>query len=295
MDGHVHLELAETTMADLLVGNYLDLSTRLRLFMQLVKGLEFLHENGIVHNDLKPSNLLIVKNELKIGDFGLSNFHLPLIAPMAGARLCGTPLYTSPDQTTSLKSDIFTLGVVLTEFLVDYGERYDALTTLRTPEFRWEAYETLQPFRQLIQRMLLTDPQSRPTASEVRHVLMDNIKQYGFANTIACGIESGETRWEVEIPKPPTLKEFFEERAKTVSLENQLKVLQRTLIERDTSARATAHRVSELEAELAQVNQLNEMRKENSPKFNVSSDHINLPPKPSESQPQWREEAAQGA
>lgn len=43
-------------------------------FMQIILGLEYLHSKGITHRDMKPQNILISKNKIKIADFGLGNF-----------------------------------------------------------------------------------------------------------------------------------------------------------------------------------------------------------------------------
>ena len=44
-------------------------------FIQIVKGLHFLHSSGIVHRDLKSANILISGKTIKIGDFGLAKKH----------------------------------------------------------------------------------------------------------------------------------------------------------------------------------------------------------------------------
>jgi polo-like kinase 4 len=65
------------------------------ILLQLIYGLQYLHSNGIIHRDLKLSNLLLnSKYELKIADFGLA---VKLQDPLGEQKtMCGTPNYISP-------------------------------------------------------------------------------------------------------------------------------------------------------------------------------------------------------
>jgi eukaryotic-like serine/threonine-protein kinase len=102
-------------------------SDRLRLFSQVLAGVEYFHREMVIHKDLKPSNILVtVTAKAKILDFGISKFvsHAP---GFTGNGRTGTPVplltarYASPEQLeqrlSGRRSDIYSLGVVLYELL----------------------------------------------------------------------------------------------------------------------------------------------------------------------------------
>ncbi len=102
----------------------------LRLAIQIAGALEAAHEQGILHRDLKPGNILVSKSGVKLLDFGLAKFvraqprptDATLTASVTGAgQIVGTVSYMSPEQvegrTLDARSDIFSLGVVLYETL----------------------------------------------------------------------------------------------------------------------------------------------------------------------------------
>ncbi|OMO54749.1 hypothetical protein CCACVL1_27627 [Corchorus capsularis] len=66
-------------------------------FTQLVSALNFCHQNGVAHRDLKPQNLLLDQNgNLKVSDFGLSALPEQLNNGLLHTA-CGTPAYTAPE------------------------------------------------------------------------------------------------------------------------------------------------------------------------------------------------------
>uniref|UniRef100_K3WDC6 Protein kinase domain-containing protein n=1 Tax=Globisporangium ultimum (strain ATCC 200006 / CBS 805.95 / DAOM BR144) TaxID=431595 RepID=K3WDC6_GLOUD len=85
------------------------------IISQVLQGLEYLHRHNILHRDIKPENILLHGDMVKIADFGLAK-QLPNAASML-KRSCGTLEYAAPEllvgQPYGLKSDIFSLGVVL--------------------------------------------------------------------------------------------------------------------------------------------------------------------------------------
>ncbi|MFO0734685.1 MAG: AAA family ATPase [Labilithrix sp.] len=92
-------------------------ASRVALLLELLDALEYLHRNGVVHGDLKPSNVLVAGGSVKVLDFGLA-FHAG--AARADGRW-GTPPYMAPELLAggppSPSSDLFAAGVVAFELL----------------------------------------------------------------------------------------------------------------------------------------------------------------------------------
>lgn len=89
---------------------------------QTLQGLVACHEQGIVHRDIKPGNLFLMKQaaglRVKLVDFGVAFFGEQLTRLTRSRELVGTLYYMSPEQVTNekpvdLRTDIYSLGVVL--------------------------------------------------------------------------------------------------------------------------------------------------------------------------------------
>ena len=88
---------------------------------QVAMGLSYAHEHGIVHRDVKPSNIMVNSDgHVKITDFGIARMASAGVRTQTGMVL-GSPKYMSPEQVmgkqTDQRSDIFSLGVMLYEML----------------------------------------------------------------------------------------------------------------------------------------------------------------------------------
>src|SRR5580700_10386164 len=128
----IAMELLEgQTLKEKIGSRPLPLETLLDYAMQIAAGLEVAHKNGIVHRDVKPSNIFVTsRGEVKLADFGLAKRVVPDRTPIGDAptlsnpitergAIVGTVAYMSPeqaqDQDIDARSDIFSFGIVLYE------------------------------------------------------------------------------------------------------------------------------------------------------------------------------------
>jgi serine/threonine protein kinase/Flp pilus assembly protein TadD len=111
----------------------LSVRARLELFQQVCRAVHHAHQKGVIHRDLKPTNILVAlegdQPVAKVIDFGIAKAtHEPLTDKTLVTRLhglMGTPAYMSPEQVgfggldVDTRSDIYSLGALLYELLSD--------------------------------------------------------------------------------------------------------------------------------------------------------------------------------
>lgn len=96
-------------------------------FIQVCDALAFAHSRGVIHQDLKPSNIMLGRfNEVYVVDWGIARFVESTVEDVptaAGGQISGTPRYMSPEQirnrpgTLGPASDQYTLGLILQELV----------------------------------------------------------------------------------------------------------------------------------------------------------------------------------
>ncbi|RPJ86500.1 MAG: serine/threonine protein kinase [Acidobacteria bacterium] len=108
------------------------LDQKLDIMVQICRALAFAHQNGVVHRDVKPGNILLRSDQVvKILDFGVAHLASSELT-QTGTRL-GTPEYMSPEMIEGAKvdhrSDIFSCGIVFYEILTGTKPFYDESLT----------------------------------------------------------------------------------------------------------------------------------------------------------------------
>ena len=190
-DGRPYLvmELAgRTTLRSVLRDGPLRLTVVAQVGLCVARALTYVHEQNVVHRDVKPGNVLMDGDRRDPGrvwlaDLGLARDVKAEHMTMTGVTL-GTPAFLSPEQVRGEKvaspSDVWSLGLVLLECLTGRRE-YEglpveaAVARLSRPP---QVPETLPPgWSDLLGRMLATEPEGRPEASFVAVVLEELLAQ----------------------------------------------------------------------------------------------------------------------
>jgi serine/threonine protein kinase len=110
----------ETLRSQIPPNTGMDLETAASILKQIGAALDYVHDNDVFHQDLKPENVMLKRgsDSVVLIDFGIATLRN---APAADGTLVGTPAYMSPEQLAKQKitaaSDIYSMGVVAYEML----------------------------------------------------------------------------------------------------------------------------------------------------------------------------------
>jgi len=149
------------------------LEDKLPLMIQICEGLEYAHEKGIVHRDVKPGNIFVLRNgQVKILDFGIAQIAAAETGLTRAGLIVGTLQYMAPERARGQgghASDIFSVGAVFYEFLTNRApfsgedpiEILDKLRTENPP--RLSEVDPGAPLElcAIVERALAKDPTQR--------------------------------------------------------------------------------------------------------------------------------------
>ncbi len=158
----------------------------LQIALQMAGALAEAHAAGIVHGDLKPANLMLTKNGVKVLDFGLSSKQSGVVQDESTS-----PQYLSPEQRqgrpADARSDIFSLGIVLQEMLAGIVPpdvaAFLARCLAHDPRDRWPSAEAAQTELERI-----VQAQAEPVLRPRRHIWPLALAPLAMVLAVAAGV-----------------------------------------------------------------------------------------------------------
>ncbi|XP_019165195.1 PREDICTED: serine/threonine-protein kinase STY46 isoform X1 [Ipomoea nil] len=159
----------------------------LKVAIDVSKGMDYLHQNNIIHRDLKAANLLMDEHKVvKVADFGVAR-----VKAQTGVMTAetGTYRWMAPEviehKPYDHKADVFSFGIVLWELLTGKLP-YEYLTPLQAAIGVVQKglrptipKHTLPKFAELLERCWEQDPAARPNFSEIIEILQQIAKEVG--------------------------------------------------------------------------------------------------------------------
>ncbi|KAG9273620.1 serine/threonine-protein kinase PLK3 [Astyanax mexicanus] len=211
-----HIWKARHTLTDPEVRYYL---------RQIISGLKYLHNKGILHRDLKLGNFFVNENmELRLGDFGLAA-KLETVEQRK-KTICGTPNYLAPEvlnrQGHGTESDVWSLGCVMYTLLcgnppfetLDLKETYKCIK-----EVRYSLPPSLSPAAQkLISAVLQKNPSDRLTLDQIL------VHEYFSKGFTPDKLPPSSCVMVPELSPPSPAKKFFTKMAKSLFGKKKSKV-----------------------------------------------------------------------
>src|ERR1051326_4460050 len=167
--------LAGETLRPRIAAGPFSLADIVKYGIQIAEALEYAHEHGLVHGDVKPENLMFTEDgRIKITDFGLSRPCDNRTATVDG-KISGTILYMAPEclhgWPADCRTDIFSLGVVLGEMAGEQAmpEAFRSLIARANGRERSKRFQTMQEVAVALRQLNVA---AEPPACETPTILV---------------------------------------------------------------------------------------------------------------------------
>lgn len=198
------MPLYSTTLRDALTGDF-SAEMALRIFTQILNGVEAAHSVRVWHRDLKPENILLSEDleDVCVADFGIAHFEsedLYSAAETKSAERLANFRYAAPEQrdrdtTADHKSDLFALGLMLNEMLtgeVPQGTAYREIA---------QRHPTHAHLDEVVAEMIRQNPDDRPSSIDsVRHRLNPSTSKHIASETFTSSTAFFSNRFSKAFP-----------------------------------------------------------------------------------------------
>jgi serine/threonine protein kinase/DNA-directed RNA polymerase specialized sigma24 family protein len=191
--------LADSLRADLLTTT--DWRSRVELLVKVALGVQYAHEHGLIHRDLKPGNILLdEKSEPHVADFGLAK-----LLDEDGV-VGGTPGYMAPEQADSADVtkavDIYALGVILFELLTGQSPFRSDLAVAVIEQVRNPAPAPLRSVKPTPEPLRSVEPAQAADLERIcaRCLAKNPLERYPTARALALDLECVLAKRAITIP-----------------------------------------------------------------------------------------------
>lgn len=207
--GWLILELMRGSLQPATQSDGIDLDYLRLVLMGCLSALQFLHSNGVIHGDIKPSNLLVdAQGRVKLGDFGLAR----RASSEGGSLLKGTTKYMAPELLSAQfgpvgpASDLYSLGFSAFELMcgAQFETLFPGLSSYgRDKQIAWMMWHAA-PDRNMpqIDRVLEGVPEDLARVIQ-RLVIKDQSRRYQSANEVLRDLRSAPLEPVGLIPHAP--------------------------------------------------------------------------------------------
>lgn len=211
------------TLKDYLKNN-LSIEKKNNLVSNIISGIQYLHNNKVIHRDLKSDNILIYNDTPLISDFGtcciLNEFEY------FGKTSIGTPYYLSPEIASGInhtyKADIYSLGCILCEVYknkLPYSGVNIGNLFYNVSKSKMDIILSNNNIDYLIKKMLNNDPSKRPSINQIISYFdtkisdtetkcfrkdksfMDNLKKYNLLNESITTVIQKIIKTKIKLPQ----------------------------------------------------------------------------------------------
>lgn len=163
--------------------------------LSVCRGLAQAHGAGVIHRDMKPTNILLSGDSVLLADFGLA--HLRDLSTLTqSGQILGTPLYMSPEQTLGEPpgpaTDCFALGVLLYQLMTGEHPFVDLRQPLTRPSDQAELFHRIQNAAAIPPRQLAGDIPAALEAVILRAIARDPGSRYADAGAMLQAMEALE-------------------------------------------------------------------------------------------------------
>ena len=187
---YVVMEYAEENLAQILPQRALTSEETKQMLPAVLDALGYIHGKGFVHGHLRPSNIQVVNDQLKLSSDGVAKIN----EPTGGKRSSYDPPEIAT-MTTSTAGDVWSLGVVLAETLTQKIPTVDVFK-IDNPKQKDPVISAFiaEPFREIISNCLRTNPQQRWTIERIAAYLKSPSSAAGVTEPVATPREASGKR-----------------------------------------------------------------------------------------------------